>query len=723
MKRDSRTSPRTRLLPGLALLAMTIPLACGDSGPPAATPLGIAGHENPLLAIWETEFGVPPFDRIGNDHYLPAFREAMEIHNTEIEGIVNNPEPPSFENTIVAMDQAGGLYSRVSRVFGAVNGAHTNDTLQEVARTLAPERAAHGDAITLNPDLWERVDAVFQQREELDLSPEADKLLEETHKAFVRSGAALDDDSKARIREINGEMARLSTQFGENVLAETNAYELLVTDSADLGALPANLVSLAAERARRNGHQSGWAFGLDRPSINPFLEYSPNREMRRDIFMGYAMRGDNDNQHDNKDILSRMAALRAEKAHIMGYPTHAHFIISDNMAETPDRVLIFLDEVWQPALEVAKQERADMQELMNSEGVQGDLEGWDWRHYTEKVRKARYALDQEALLPYFEVNAVRDGVFTIASRLYGFSFIERPDLPRWHPDQQVFEIQESDGSHLGVLYMDFFTRPSKRGGAWMNSLRSQSNVEGYVTPIVTTNFNFPPPTENGPSLIGLDNALTLAHEMGHALHGLMSDVTYESLSGTSVPRDFVEFASQIMENWMGEPEVLREYAKHYETGEVLPEEHIEKLQASATFNQGFITVEFIAAALLDMAWHLLEEPVEHDARAFENAEMARVGLIDEIIPRYRSTYFNHIFSGGYSAGYYSYLWAEVLDKDAFQAFVETGDLFDPETAARLREEILSKGGTRPGMDLYVNFRGREPSIEALLDARGLAVTR
>ncbi len=714
------TSP-VRIL-GLILLTAVGLSACGETAAPPPPPVGIAGHENPLMAIWETEFGVPPFDLTQNDHYLPAFREAMAAHKAEIETIVTDPDPPTFENTIVALEKAGALYSRVGRAFGAVHGAHTNDTLQDVARTLAPERAAHGDAIILNPDLWERVRAVFEQREDLGLTPEQDKLLEETHKRFVRSGAALDEASKARIMEINAESAQLSTQFGENVLAETNSYELLVTDSADLGGLPAGFVALAAELALSNGHESGWAFGLGRPSINPFLEYSPNRELRRDIFMGYAMRGDNDNEQDNKEILARMAALRAERAQLMGYPTHAHFVLDDNMAETPERVLAFLEEVWRPALEVSKQELADMQEMMNAEGIEGKLEGWDWRHYTEKVRRERFALDQEALLPYFEVNAVRDGVFMIANKLYGFTFHERPDLPRWHPDQQVFEMREADGSHQGILYLDYFTRPSKRGGAWMNSLQSQSNVDGYVTPIVTTNFNFPPPTTGGPSLIGLDNALTLAHEMGHALHGLMSDVTYRSLSGTSVPRDFVEFGSQIMENWMGEPEVLREYAKHYETGEVLPDEFIDKLQASATFNQGFITVEFIAAAFLDMAGHLLEEPVEHEARAFENAEMARIGLIEEIIPRYRSTYYNHIFAGGYSAGYYSYLWAEVLDKDAFQAFVETGDLFDHETAQRLREEILSRGGTRPGMELYVNFRGREPSIQALLEARGLAGT-
>jgi peptidyl-dipeptidase Dcp len=702
------------LVPVLAL-ALT---ACAEGPPPPAVS-HITGHENPLLAEWHTDFGVPPFDLIRNEHYEPAFREAMAQHLAEVEEIVANPEPPTFENTIVALELSGSALRTVSRVFGAVSGAHTNDTLQAVDRTMAPLRAAHADDINLNPQLWERIEAVYQEREELDLSPEQHRLLEETHKGFVRRGAALDDEGKERLREINGELAQLSTQYGENVLAETNAYELLVTDTADLGNLPENLVLLAAEKARERGYEEGWVFTQDRPSVEPFLDASPNRELRRDAFLGYIMRGDRDNEHDNKDILSRTAALRAERAGLMGYPTHAHFVLEDNMAETPDRVLSFLEEVWRPALEVAKQERADMQELMTAEGVEGELEGWDWRYYTEKVRKARFDLDQEVLLPYFEVNAARDGVFTVCNRLFGLSFHERHDLPRWHPDQQVFEVREADGRHLGMLYMDFFARPSKRGGAWMNSLRVQFNVDGFVTPIVTTNFNFPAPAGGGPSLIGLDNTLTLAHEMGHALHGLLSNVTYESLAGTAVPRDFVEMPSQIMEHWMGEPEVLSMYARHYRTGEVLPDELIERLQASATFNQGFTTVEFIAAAFLDMAWHLLDRPVEHEPRSFEDREMARIGLLPEIPPRYRSTYFNHIFSGGYSAGYYSYLWSEVLDTDAFQAFVEAGDLFHQETARRLREELLSRGGTRPGMELYVNFRGREPSIQALLEARGL----
>jgi len=705
-------------LAGLVLILTMTLSACADKG---ATPVAssVSGHENPLLAEWHTEFELPPFDLIQSEDYLPAIREAMEMETVEIDAIVNNPDAPTFENTIETLERSGKMLTRVNRVFGAVSGAHTNDILQETARTLAPEQSAHGSDIILNPDLYARVKAVWDQRDDLGLDPEQMKLLEETNKGFVRAGADLGAEAKARMRQINSELAQLSNQFGDNVLEETNSYELYVTDEADLGNLPENLVALAAEEAVTRGHDSGWSFTLQRPSINPFLESSPNRALRDDIFMGYAMRGDNDNEYDNKEILARMAALRAEAALLRGYPTHAHYIISDNMAETPDRVMDFLTQVWEPALEVSKQERADMQAVMNAEGVEGQLTGADWRHYTEKVRKARFDLDPQELLPYFEVNAVREGVFMIANRLYGLTFHPRNDLPRWHPDQDLFEVREADGSHLGMVYMDYFARPSKRGGAWMNSLAKQGLLDGVTYPIVTTNLNFAAPVGDGPALITFDDALTMAHEFGHALHGLLSDVTYQSLGGTSVPRDFVEFGSQVMENWMGHPDVVREYAKHYETGETLPEEYIEKLQASSTFGQGFVTVEFIAAAFLDMEWHSLTEPVEHDARAFEINAMNRVGLIDEIIPRYRSTYYSHVFNGGYSAGYYAYLWAEVLDKDAFQAFEETGDIFDPATGQRLRNEILSKGGTLPGMELYVNFRGREPGIQALLEARGL----
>ncbi len=673
---------------------------------------------NPLLEEWDTPFGVPPFEQIENQHYLDGFRTAMAEQAAEIDEIVDNHDPATFENTIEALERSGSQFSRVSNVFGAVNGAHTNDTLQDIARELAPERAAHGDNISLNADLYARVKAVYDQRDELNLEPEQLRLLEETHKGFVRSGVSLESEAQARLREINAELAELSQKFSQNLLAETNDFELHVTDSADLGELMPAQVQAAVAEAERRGHDAGWSFTLQRPSINPFLQYSPNRELRRQIYMGYAMRGDNDNDRDNKTTLSRMAALRAERAALMEYESHAHFVLSDNMAETPDRVYDFLDQIWDPALRVASNERSALQRMMRQDGISGQLEGWDWRYYTEKVRKARFDIDEVALRAYFEVNAVRDGAFAIANNLWGLTFAELPDLPRWHPDQQAFEVKEADGTHIGIMYMDFFTRPSKRGGAWMNSLRSQSRLDGEVHPVVTTNFNFPPPAGDLPSLISFEDAGTLLHEFGHALHGLLSDVTYESLSGTSVPRDFVEFPSQMMQHWLGEPEVLRSFAKHYETGEVIPDELIQKLNDAAQFNQGFATIEYLAASYLDMGWHTLSEPNEHDAREFENEEMRRRGLINEIIPRYRSTYFSHIFAGGYSSGYYSYIWAEVLDSDAYQAFKETS-LFDQDVASRYREHILSKGGTKPGMELYEAFRGRTPSIEALLENRGL----
>ncbi|MFC1544254.1 M3 family metallopeptidase [Gemmatimonadota bacterium] len=691
----------------VALLTMTALTACG------------LGGENPLLeASWDTPFGVPPYDRIEDRHYLPAFRQAMAEQKAEIDAIVNNPEPPTFANTVEALERSGKTLTRVASVFGAVESAHSNETILEVASTLAPERAAHSDDISLNSALFERIKAVYEQRDELGLEPEQMRLLEEMHKDFVRSGIDLGDEAKTRLREINAELAEFSQQFGQNLLKETNDFELYVTDEADMGELPGGLKGAAADEALRRGHEEGWSFTLQRPSIEPFLQYSPNRELRRQIYMGYVMRGDNDNEADNKAILSRIAALRAERAKLMGYETHAHFVLSDNMAETPQRVYAFLDQIWEPALRVSKEERDALQQMMRQDGISDELQGWDWRYYSEKVRKARYDLDEETIRQYFRVDAVRDGVFMVANRLWGLTFEELPDLPRWHPDQQVFEVKEADGSHLGILYMDFFARESKRGGAWMNDLRAQSRLDGEVKAIVTNNFNFPPPSGDQPSLISFGDALTLAHEFGHGLHGLMSDVTYESLSGTAVPRDFVEFPSQVMENWMSEPEVLRMYARHYQTGEPIPDELIAKIEAAGKFGQGFATVEYLAASYLDMAWHTLTEPEEMDARSFEDTEMARIGLIDQIPPRYRSGYFQHIFSGGYSSGYYSYIWAEVLDADAFQAFKETS-LFDSNTAARLREHVLSKGGTRPGMDLYRAFRGRDPGIGPLLEKRGL----
>ena len=698
--------------------------ACSEAPAPdaeVATPEAVAAA-NPILEDWDTPFGVPPFDRIESEHYLPAFRASMEANNAEIDAIIANPDAPTFDNTIEALELSGSKLSRVARIFFAVDGANSDDVTKETAKTIAPELSAHNDNISLNKELFERVLAVYEQRDGLDLSAEQAHLLNETHKQFVRSGANLEDAAQEKLREINSELAELSQQFSENLLDETNNFELLVTDRADLGDIPASLVALAAEEAKRRGHECDecWVFTLHRPSVNPFLQYSPNREMRKTLFDGYAMRGDNDNEQDNKAIISRMVSLRAERSALMGYDNHASFILSDNMAENPDNVYKLLDQVWKPALARSKEERADMQAMMTADGIDDRLRGWDWRYYTEKVRKAKYDLDDDALRPYFEVNAVRDGVFSLATALWGLEFEQRDDLPTWHPDQQVFEVKEADGSHLAILYLDYFARESKRGGAWMNALRAQSNVDGFVTPIITNNFNFPAPTEGSPSLLSLTNAETFFHEFGHALHGMFSDVRYTSLSGTSTPRDFVEFPSQIMENWMRTPQVLGMFAKHYETGEPIPQEVVEKINASAKFNQGFATVEYMAAAYLDMAYHVVDSTEAVEPRGFEDAAMADIGLIEEILPRYRSGYFAHIFSSptGYSSGYYSYLWSNILDADAFMAFQET-DILDKETAARYREEILSKGGTRPGMELYRNFRGRDPEIEPLLEARGL----
>lgn len=677
-----------------------------------------AAEANPLMRHWDTPSGTPPFDKIESEHYLPAMRAGMAEQKREVEAIVATSAAATFANTVEALERSGKSLTRVRRIFYAVNSANSDDVIQETAKTIAAEFSAHQDDILLNKALFERFDAVYGGRDSLDLDPEQRHLLEETHKDFLRAGVNLGSTEQSRLRSVNAELATLSEKFRENVLDETNDYELLVTERVDLGNLPQSLVALAAEAAKKRGHQCEcWLFTLQRPSINPFLQYSPNREMRQYLFDGYAMRGNNYNDADNKSIIARTAQLRAERAALMGYRNHAEYVLADRMAENEELVYELLNRVWEPALRTALDERKARQAMMNADGIDAKLEGSDWRYYTEKVRKANYDFDEEALRPYFEVTAVRDGVFELSNRLFGLTFEPRDDIPGWHPDQQVFEVFDADGSHLAILYMDFFARESKRGGAWMNALRAQSKVDGTVTPIVTNNFNFPAPTADSPSLLSLTEAETLFHEFGHALHGMLSEVNYESFSGTATPRDFVEFPSQVMENWMREPEVLRLFARHYQTGELIPDDIVQKITASAAFDQGFRTVEYLAASYLDMAWHVLDGAEQVEPLNFEAQAMADIGLIEEIIPRYRSTYFSHIFAGGYSAGYYSYIWSEVLDADAFQAFKETS-LFDQETAARYREHILSKGGTRPGMELYENFRGRAPRIEPLLRRRG-----
>ena len=674
--------------------------------------------ENPLLAEWDTPLGVPPFDKIKNEDYVPAFKEAVAMHNKEIETIVNSEAPPTFKNTVEAIETSGKMLNRFANVFYAVNAANTNDVLKEANKVISPELTSHFDEIQLNTKLFNRIKAVYEKRETLGLSAEEMRLLTEMYKKYIRAGVNLEGKNKEKLKAINKRISELSTKFGDNLLAETNAFELYVTDKKDLGNLSESLVAAAAEEAKKRGHDSGWSFTLQRPSINPFLQSSPNRELREKIFQGYALRGDNNNEHDNKAVLLEMANLRVQKAKLLGFATHADYVLSDAMAEKPEAVYELMDKLWPAALKMAKNERDALASAMKKEGVEGQFKASDWRYYVEKIRAKRYNFDEDKTKPYFEFTAVRQGVFMLANKLFGLTFKELTNVPKWHKDQQVFEVLEADGKHLGVIYMDFFARESKRGGAWMNELRPQSNVTGFVTPIVTNNFNFPAPTKDTPSLLSFSQAQTLFHEFGHALHGLFSNVKYASLSGTNVPRDFVEFPSQVMENWMSEPEVLALYAKHYKTGEVIPTAMVEKMNEANGFNEGFRTVEYMAAAYLDMNWHTLTKPDEHiDVRKFEKEAMQKIHLIDEIIPRYRSTYFAHIFSGGYSSGYYSYLWSEVLDADTFNEFKKTGNIFDPTLAKKYRR-MLSQGGSKKGMELYKEFLGRAPKIEPLLKKKG-----
>ena len=673
--------------------------------------------ENPLLIEWNTPFGVPPFDKIKSTDYLPAFNEAVKVHKAEVDSIINSKEEPTFKNTIEALEQSGKLLKKVTSAFSALSAAHTNDTLKEAKAEISPALTAHNDEIRLNTDLFKKVKSVYDKKETLGLATEEMRLLEETYKKYVRAGVNLEGEAKERLKAINKRLSELSTQFGDNLLDETNSFELYITDEKEVANLPKPLVAAAEEEAKKRGHESGWVFTLQRPSINPFLQASPNREYRETLFQGYAKRGDNDNDKDNKAIIQEMASLRAERANLLGFETHAHYVLSDAMAQTPEGVYGLLDKLWTPALNMAKKDRDALAEMMKNDGISEKFRGSDWRYYVEKVRAARYNFNEDETRPYFEFNAVRNGAFMLADKLFGLQFKELKDVPKWHPDQQVYEVTEKDGKHVGVIYMDFFTRDSKQGGAWMNELRNQSNIDGFVTPIVTNNFNFPPPTKGTPSLLSFTEAQTLFHEFGHGLHGLLSNVKYSSLSGTNVPRDFVEFPSQVMENWMSEPEVLAMYAKHYQTGEVIPDEMIKKMNDANGFDEGFRTVEYMAASYLDMAWHTLKDTEKQDVRAFEKAAMDRVGLIDEIIPRYKSTYFAHIFSGGYSSGYYSYMWSEVLDADTFNEFKKSGDLFNPELAKKYRE-MLASGGSKPGMQLYSDFLGREPQIEPLLRKKG-----
>jgi len=698
---------KTLLLTTGLLIAL---MACGDSAPDQ-----IGSENNPFFAPYGTQFDVHPFDRILPEHFVPAFEEAMERQNTDIRVIKEDPEAPDFDNTIAALDRSGELLGEVSRVFFALSGSNTNDELKKINREMSPRLAAHRDEIRLDKQLFERVKAVYDARETLDLDSERSFLLENMYSDYVRSGALLDDEDQEKLKALNQELSRLRVSFSDNLLAETNAFQLVIKDESDLAGLSEGVVKTAAGAAAAAGMEGKWLFTTHKPSMLPFLTYADNRDLRRELYTAYTMRGNNDNEHDNTGIMADIISLRIEKAELLGYDTYADYVLERRMAKTPVNVLDLLNRLWDASLPVAKNEVVEMQKIIDREGGGFELATWDWWYYAEKLRKEKYELDDTELRPYFELDKVREGAFWVANQLYGLSFEPIEGLPKPHPDAQVFEVFEADGSHCGIMYMDFHPRASKRQGAWCGGFRRQNRAGGEeVDPIINLVCNFTEPSGDAPALISMDEVATLFHEFGHALDGLLSDVTFKTTFRSS---DFSELPSQIMENWAFEPEVMRHYAKHYETGEVIPDRLIQKISNSTLFNQGFITVEYLAASLLDMEYHTLAEATDLDVVAFETAYFDRIGLIPEIVSRYRSSYFAHIV-GGYAAGYYGYIWSGVLDKDAFEAFKETS-LFDQETAQRFRTAILERNGTADFMEMYTDFRGREPEIEPLLRSRGL----
>ena len=671
-------------------------------------------ESNPFFTEFQTEYGVPSFDKIKLEHYEPAFLKGIEEQNQNIEAIIESPEVPTFENTIVALDNSAPILDRVSAIFFNMTDAETTDSLTELSIKLAPVLSEHEDNISLNQTLFKRINDVYQQKDSLNLTIEQQRLLDKTYKSFVRSGANLDTKQQARLREINKELSTLGITFSNNVLNENNAFQLFVDKQEDLAGLPEWVCQSAAEEAKAAGQPGKWLFTLHNASRLPFLQYSENRPLREKMYKAYINRGNNNDKNDNKEVISKIISLRLEKANLLGFDCYANFVLDETMAKNANNVMDLLNNLWSYALPKAKSEAAELQQLMDKEGKGEKLEAWDWWYYTEKLRKEKYNLSEEDTKPYFKLENVREGAFAVANKLYGITLSKLEDIPTYHPDVEVFEVKDVDGSQLGIFYVDYFPRPGKSGGAWRSNYREQS---GPIRPLVCNVCSFTKPIGDTPSLLTMDEVETLFHEFGHALHGLLTQCKYKGTSGTNVVRDFVELPSQINEHWATEPEVLKMYAKHYATGKVIPDEIIEKILQQKTFNQGFMTTELLAAAILDMNLHMLKDVKNLDVVSYEKEAMDKLNLISEIAPRYRVTYFNHII-GGYAAGYYSYLWANVLDNDAFEAFKEHG-IFDKNTAELFRRNVLEKGDSEDPMTLYKNFRGTEPSMEPLLKNRGM----
>ena len=675
---------------------------------------------NPFLTEYTTPFQVPPFEQIKNEHYLPAFEAGIAEQQDEIEAIINNAEPATFENTILPFDKSGQTLSRVSNVFFNLNECLTNDEMVAIAENVLPMLSKHSDAIMMNPKLFERIDYVYQHRNEMDLDDQQIRVVEKYHQDFIRNGAGLNAEQQAELSKINEQLSTLSLQFGNNLLKENANYKLIIDNEADLAGLPQTSIDAAAEQAKADGINGKWVFTLSKPSLIPFLQFADNRALREQMYKAYYNRGDNNNEFDNKNLINEMCKLRVQKAKLFGFDNYADYVLAINMAQDSKIVDKFLIDIFNPAQQLAKKELAEMQAIADKEGAGITLEGWDWWYYAEKLRKAKYDFDENYIKPYLTVDNVRDGMFMAANKLYGINFIKNENLPVYYPGVETYEVKEANGDFLGILYMDYYPRESKSGGAWCTSFReSGHDINGEkIYPVISLVMNFTPASGDTPALLTWDETETMWHEFGHSLHGFFSDGLYSRTCG-NVPHDYVEMPSQIMENWVAEPEVIRMYAKHYQTGEVMPDSLIAKIENSALFNQGFMTTELIAASILDMKYHELTEPQDLDVDAFEKQQMDAISLMPEILPRYRSTNFAHIFNGGYSAGYYAYTWAEVLDKDAFNYFKSSGNLFNPELAASFRKNCLQECGNDEGMVQYRKFRGQDPDYEPYLKARGL----
>ncbi|MFC4175660.1 M3 family metallopeptidase [Microvirga sp. GCM10011540] len=682
-----------------------------------------AGTANPLLRPWTGPHGLPPFESIAPEHFRPAFDTALAEQQAEIAAIAGSSEKSTFANTIEALERSGLALKRVGGVFFNLAGSHTNDAIQAIEREMAPILAKHRNSIFMNEALFQRVEALYRDRERLGLNPEQARVLDRYRTIFIRAGAQLDPEKKKRLAAITERLASLGTQFAQNVLADERSYKLVLDGEADLAGLPSFLREAAAQAAEDSGLKGKHVITLSRSSIEPFLQFSSRRDLREQAFKAWAARGDSGNATDNKAIIAEMVALRAERAKLLGYATFADFKLADTMAKTPDAVLKLLNEVWTPARERARRERDDLQTQAQSQGDNIEIAPWDWRYYAEQVRMARHNLDEATIKPYFQLDRIIEAAFDTAHRLFGLTFEELQDFPRYHPDIRAWQVRDSGGAPIGIFIGDYFARSSKRSGAWMSAFRSQERLTGDIRPIIVNVMNFAKGGPGEPSLLSFDDARTLFHEFGHALHGLLSNVTYPLLAGTSVSTDFVELPSQLYEHWLSQPDILRRYATHYRTGEPIPEELLQRLMAARNFNQGFATVEYLASAFVDIDLHRLADPGELDAAAFEKQSLERIGMPREIIMRHRTPHFAHVFSGdGYSSGYYSYLWSEVLDADAFTAFEETGDAFNGELADKLKRFIYSAGNLRDPAEAYKAFRGRLPTPDALLAKRGLVAT-